>query len=154
MIDSNGVNQGTIGQYGCAVTSAAMVAASFGVNTDPGQLDSWLNSNSGYAPGGYISWQKPADYSSGKMVYQASVAWTGTYGSGAGTAQWSTLEGQLNLGRPVIVEEYLSSTQTHWIVVTGFAGGNITDPAQYSINDPWPWTTPHLFGSLWNVLRN
>ena len=128
MIDENGVNQGTVGVYGCAMSSAAMVAAYYGTNTDPGQLDTWLNNNSGYESGGYIYWQKAADYTAGKMAYQSSLAWTGSYGNGAGAAQWATLQSQLSLGRPVIVEEYLSSTRTHWIVVTGFAGGSVTDP--------------------------
>jgi len=38
----------TIGKAGCLVTAAATMLADWGVATDPGQLNAWLRSHSGY----------------------------------------------------------------------------------------------------------
>src|SRR5580698_926750 len=43
----------TIGQQGCAVTSAAMVLAAYGVDTDPQRLNEYLNTHGGYTPNGW-----------------------------------------------------------------------------------------------------
>ena len=66
IIDEDGVTQGTIRTIGCVMTSATMVLKYYGVDTDPGQLNSWLNENDGYASGGSLYWNKPAEYSNGK----------------------------------------------------------------------------------------
>jgi hypothetical protein len=67
MIDEDGQNCGTIWEYGCAMTSIAMVLKYYGVDTDPGKLNAWLNENNGYASGGYLYWDKPAEYSNEKV---------------------------------------------------------------------------------------
>ena len=46
----------TIGSHGCAVSSAAMVLASYGVNTDPQRLNDFLNGNNGFTPQAWIEW--------------------------------------------------------------------------------------------------
>ena len=40
----------TIGQAGCAITSAAMVLSSYGVDIDPQRLNQYLNTHAGYTP--------------------------------------------------------------------------------------------------------
>ena len=65
MIDENGVNQGSLGQYGCAVTSTRWLLLTTESTLTPAN-DIWLNNNAGYESGGYIYWQKAADYSAGK----------------------------------------------------------------------------------------
>ena len=48
----------TIGQSGCAVTSAAMVLSAYGVDTDPQRLNDFLNQNGGYTPNGWLYWER------------------------------------------------------------------------------------------------
>jgi ABC-type bacteriocin/lantibiotic exporter with double-glycine peptidase domain len=48
--------QGTIGSIGCAMTCTAMILKYYGVDTDPKQLNSWLNANKGYAVSGRLYW--------------------------------------------------------------------------------------------------
>lgn len=59
----------TIAQCGCALASMSMLAQSYGVTTavdgsdvNPGNMNAWLESNDGYAPGGNIKWFKALDY--------------------------------------------------------------------------------------------
>ena len=56
MIDENGVDCGTVGDYGCAMTSTAMVLKYYSKNTDPGLFNAWLSTNYGYASGALLYW--------------------------------------------------------------------------------------------------
>jgi hypothetical protein len=46
----------TICQAGCAMSSVAMILSTKGAWYNPGQLDSWLSNNGGYANGCDIYW--------------------------------------------------------------------------------------------------
>ena len=49
----------SLAQSGCAVASAAMVLASYGVKTDPGHLNAFLKKTElGFTPEGWIYWEK------------------------------------------------------------------------------------------------
>ena len=140
IIDEEGVTQGTIGTIGCAMTPAAMILKYYGVDTDPGQLNAWLNENNGYASGGLLYWNKPAEYSNGKMQYMEALSWTSS-DIATDNDHWNDLKNQLDQGYPVIVkvDADLSTIEleSHWVLVTFFEGGSIDDPGNYYINDPW-----------------
>ncbi len=58
--DPIGATADTLGGQGCAVASAAMVLAFYGVDTDPQRLNGFLNANGGYTPQGWLYWEKAA----------------------------------------------------------------------------------------------
>ena len=62
-----GPSMETVGQVGCALTSAAMVLASYGIDTDPDRLNTFLNSDGGYTPTGWLYWEKAADFAPGRV---------------------------------------------------------------------------------------
>jgi Peptidase_C39 like family len=59
--DLLGPTPGTLGGEGCAVSSAAMVLASYGIDTDPQRLNAFLKTNDGFTEQGWIYWEKAAE---------------------------------------------------------------------------------------------
>src|SRR5260370_6671266 len=53
-----GPSTDTLGDEGCAVTSAAMVAAFYGIKTDPQQLNAFLTRTGGFTGDGLIHWSR------------------------------------------------------------------------------------------------
>lgn len=143
IIDEYGVTQGTIESIGCAMTSSAMLLKYYGINTDPKMLNNWLNQNDGYASGGLLYWSKPAQYSTGVVTWidnsmeDTWFFWDDDY------QDWLKLKSELDNGYPVIVEVdsnlNTATLEGHWIVITQFLGGDITNPSNYKINDPWDY---------------
>ncbi len=128
-------NSGTgISQWGCAMTSAAMVFKYHGINTlpdgttplDPGTLNSWLKSQSdGYVSGGLVNWlalsrlSRLAPHTGGGVFDALEYSRVG----GTNIAQLSS---DLQDGIPDILEE-----PGHFIVAKGE-----TDTS-FAINDPY-----------------
>ena len=56
--DQLGPTPSTMGEEGCAVSSAAMLLAFYGQDVDPGRLNSYLSDNGGYTPEGWLYWDK------------------------------------------------------------------------------------------------
>ena len=48
----------TLGQQGCAVTSAAMVLHAYGVDTDPQRLNAFLTTHGGFVGDGLLVWER------------------------------------------------------------------------------------------------
>ena len=144
IIDEVGKVCGTIGTIGCAMTSTAMVLKYYGVDTDPRELNDWLNKNSGYAKGGSLKWKSVTKYAKENGV---EISWIDNRGTETWRFQddqpkhWNKLKEEIDKGYPVIVEvdSNLATPELegHWVLVTSFEGGNINDPANYHINDPW-----------------
>ena len=64
--DALGATPGRLAAEGCAVASAAMALASYGVDVDPGRLNKFLTTlPGGYTPQGWIYWEKAAEFDSG-----------------------------------------------------------------------------------------
>jgi Peptidase C39 family len=64
--DPLGATPGGLAAEGCAVASAAMTLASYGVDVDPGRLNKFLTAlPGGYTPHGWIYWEKAAEFDSG-----------------------------------------------------------------------------------------
>ena len=66
--DLLGPTENTLGAEGCAVLSAAMVLASYGIDTDPQRLNAFLKTNDGYTPQGWIYWEKAAEFAAGQRA--------------------------------------------------------------------------------------
>jgi hypothetical protein len=124
---------------GCALTCSAMLLKLNGVNVNPGQLNSYLQSNN-YA--GYNS---------------CSVRWVN--GSGisvdnypGNTMSWSgsipyylpTIKSQIDGGNPVIVHvvhSYLGTGTEHFVVIYGYNGAG-TNAGDFLVSDPGSSTFP------------
>ena len=106
----------TICSAGCAITSVAMVFKYFGVDTDPGRLNTWLTNNGGFSGGCYIIWSTAVNIGSG-------FTYIGNPGQ-----DFNRLRSELDAGYPVIVE--VNNNGQHFVVVTGYSGDT------YYINDP------------------
>jgi len=109
----------TLGQTGCAVTSAAMVLKWYGVDTDPGRLNTFLTSHRGYEGSGYIIWEKAAKVGNSgiKKAYEDMPSY------------WR-IDHQLMKGNPVIVRIHFPNGGMHFVVIAGKRGFDylILDP--------------------------
>lgn len=118
-----GTTPATLGGEGCAVSSAAMVLASYGVDVDPGRLNDFLiKTPGGYTPEGWIYWEKAAEFApdlTAKLLphYEDRPSYF--------LIDWNLIE-----GNPVIVRIRYPSGITHFVVVCG------KDGYDYLIRDP------------------
>jgi hypothetical protein len=112
----------TIGQSGCAITSAAMVLSAYGVDTDPQRLNDFLNANAGYTPNGWLYWEKAAAIAPGGQVEKAYED----------LPSYTLIDQNLEQGNPVIVRLTLRNGTTHFVVVVGKEGWDYLaqDPAR------------------------
>jgi hypothetical protein len=120
--DLLGPTYSTLGQQGCAVTSAAMVLKAYGVDTDPQRLNLYLTSHAGYTPNGWVYWEKAAEVAPGGQVEKAYED----------LPSYALIDRNLRHGNPVIVRLTLRNGTTHFVVVVGKEGWDylIRDPAR------------------------
>jgi hypothetical protein len=127
--DSLGPTDSTIGGEGCAVSSAAMVLAYYGVNVDPGILNAFLTTNEGYTPQGWLFWEKVAVFAPGKAkhIYEDAPS-------------YYLIDSNLLRGNPVIIRIHLRSGITHFVVIVGKRGFHylIQDPGSSGDNGIYP----------------
>lgn len=111
----------TVGQQGCALTSAAMVLAFYGIDTDPQRLNQFLTATGGYTPNGWIYWEKAADFVPGRV--EKAYEDLPTY---------ALIDENLLAGNPVIVRLTLRSGENHFVVLVGKEGWDYLtrDPAR------------------------
>jgi hypothetical protein len=112
----------TVGQAGCAVTSAAMVLSAYGVDTDPDRLNQYLTTHGGYTANGWVYWEKAAEVAPGGQVEKAYED----------LPSYALIDQNLMAGNPVIVRLKLRNGTTHFVVLLGKAGWDylIQDPAR------------------------
>jgi len=112
----------TMGQAGCAVTSAAMVLSAYGIDTDPDRLNQYLTTHGGYTENGWLYWEKAAEVAPGGQVEKAYED----------LPSYALIDQNLLAGNPVIVRLTLRNGTTHFVVVVGKDGWNylIQDPAR------------------------
>lgn len=112
----------TIGQAGCAITSASMVLSAYGVDTDPQRLNAYLNAHEGYTPQGWVYWEKAAEVAPFSQVEKAYED----------LPSYALIDQNLQEGNPVIVRLKLPSGTTHFVVIVGKEGWDylIRDPAR------------------------
>ena len=118
--DALGPSDQTMGEAGCAVTSAAMVLRFYGVDTDPGRLNAYCDGHGGYTPQGWLYWEKAAEAAGGSVRHAYEDL----------PSYW-LLDSNLLRGNPVIVRVRLTNGITHFVVVMGKEGYDylIRDPA-------------------------
>src|SRR5689334_16401402 len=119
----------SIGSAGCAITSVTMMLRYYGMNTDPGALNSWLTANGGYAFDDGLLWDAITRYTGGRVAFSQ---WTGP--------DLGLIQSELDAGRPVVAEVLLYGNQ-HFVLITGY-----TRNAGFEINDPWFGDTANFIG--------
>lgn len=128
----------TIGQSGCAITSAAMVLSAYGVDTDPDRLNQFLNANAGYTTNGWVYWEKAAAIAPGNQVEKAYED----------LPSYKLIDDNLLHGNPVIVRVTLHNGTTHFVVIVGKQGWKylVQDPARPAEFGVYPLKnlTPHI----------
>lgn len=131
----------TLGQEGCAVASAAMVLASYGIDTDPGRLNRALSENEGFEGTSWIRWEKAAEV-------------TGNFAEKAYEDQpsYELIDRNLQHRNPVIVRLRHENGTTHFVVIAG------KDGYDYLTRDPGAGASKGLyplreFGSKIEALR-
>jgi len=117
--DLLGASPGTLHAEGCAVSSAAMVLASYGIDTDPGRLNRFLTTHAGYEDQGILIWEKAAEFPPGRCekAYEDNPSFA--------RIDWNLLR-----GNPVIVRVRFPNRITHFVVIAGKQG------FEYLICDP------------------
>jgi hypothetical protein len=122
-----GTSPESIGLAGCAITSVAMMLRYYGINTDPGAFNAWLTANGGYADDDQLIWDAVTRYTGGRVAFSG---WLGP--------DLSTIEAELDAGRPVVAEVRIGANQ-HFVLLTGYtAEGGI------QMNDPWYFDSAKL----------
>jgi hypothetical protein len=127
--DLLGPTDSTIGSEGCAVCSAAMVLAYYGVSANPGGLNTFLTNSDGYTPQGWLYWEKAAAFAPAKArhIYEDAPS-------------YYLIDSNLLRGNPVIIRIRLNSGITHFVVIVGKRGFHylIQDPGSNGENGIYP----------------
>jgi|GEM_PF-3013016 len=118
----------SVGEVGCAVTSAAMVLDYWSSNLTPDQLSDCLGGSA--VP---IHWARATACSGGLVT-----------GATESNFSWATLDSILAAGRPAIVGMLGGPVGMHFVVVTT-GGGDVAD--RYTIVDPWNGRNDETLGS-------
>ena len=108
--DQLGQSVHTMGQVGCAVTSAAMIMKFYGLDTDPGRLNVFLRDHDGYDEENDLRWEGPHRTSrptACAMSYEDLPSYY-LIDSNSGAR-----------GNPVIVRLHLATGWTHFVVDHG-----------------------------------
>ena len=111
----------TMGQVGCAVTSATMVLKFYGIDTDPGRLNDFLRDHGGYTEDNDLIWEGAA-----------ALAPTQVRHAYEDLPSYYLIDSNLLHHNPVIVRLRLPSGITHFVVIMGKQGFDylIRDPSQ------------------------
>ncbi len=110
-----GTSGKTIGQIGCATTAIAMMESyRQGKTIYPDAMSKKLS----YSSSGNVYW--PSDY---KSVTSSSDYLKNIYQ-------------KLKEGKPILFGAKKSSGAQHWVVITGYNGGNTLTTSSFTINDP------------------
>ena len=127
--DQLGATDETLAQSGCAVSSAAMVLAGYGAQTDPGHLNAFLQkTEAGFTPEGWIYWEKAP-------VFDPALA-SKILPHYEDTGSYFLIDTNLLKGNPVIVRVRYPSGITHFVVICGKSGYEylVRDPGAGGIN--------------------
>ena len=124
-----GPSTDTLADQGCAVTSAAMVVAFYGIKTDPLRLNNFLTRVGGLSEDGLIEWERvPAIAPTYlKLAYN-------------GNASYKLIDSNLLRKNPVIAFIRLPDGGYHFVVIVGKEGRTylIRDPAASPVSRPYP----------------
>ena len=117
-----GTSGKTIKQIGCLTTSIAM-SESYrrGTTVTP----AYIRNNSSYTSDG-------------------SIYWPSNYITSTNSNYLSTVYNLLKTGKPVLIGLKTSTGGQHWVVITGFTGGNTLGLGNFIVNDPGSSTRTRL----------
>jgi hypothetical protein len=119
----------TLGSAGCAVSSAAMVLAFYGVTIDPQLLNQHLIAHHGYEGDSWIKWEIAATYppEAAQHIYEDLPS-------------YGLIDCNLLLHNPVIVRIRRPTGKTHFVVIVGKKGFHylIRDPAPQGMQGVYP----------------
>ena len=125
----------SIGGFGCALTSTAMLLNYYGVQITPEQLNQCLGPQADP-----IFWSRAPGCTGGAVS-----------GGDRFEFSWAKLDDVLKSGQPAIVGMIRGQTGMHFVVVTSGGGGAA---ANYAVTDPWDGTTSkslqHFFNAGYN----
>jgi Peptidase_C39 like family len=123
-----GPTSSSLGAEGCAVTSAAMVLAYYGIDVDPDRLNQFLMAHQGYTPQGWLYWEKAAAIQPKPIAHYEDLP------------SYHLIDKNLLRGNPVIVRVHLASGVTHFVVISGKQGFDylIQDPARPDEGTAYP----------------
>jgi hypothetical protein len=123
-----GPTSASFGAEGCAVTSAAMVLAYYGVDVDPNRLNQFLTAHDGYTPQGWLYWEKAAAIQPKPIAHYEDLP------------SYHLIDKNLLQRNPVIVRVRLAGGLTHFVVISGKQGFDylIQDPAQPDERTAYP----------------
>jgi hypothetical protein len=131
----------TLSSAGCAVSSCAMILASYGVDTDPQRLNDFLKQNNGFTADAWLEWSVAAQLNPEKVkfIYEDDPS-------------FQLIDDNLAAGNPVIVRLRYPSGITHFVVVCGKDGHDylIADPGRRASDGVYPLKE---FGSNIEALR-
>ncbi len=129
----------TIKNWGCSLTSYAMVLNYFGINKlpdgnilNPGTLNTWLENNYGYIDGknsGYVNPLAISSLSKKAAKINKITSFDALEYSRIATSNSLVLANQINNGIPVVLEE-----PGHYIVANGINGNTFTIIDPYYVN--------------------
>jgi len=122
-----GTSPASIGSDGCAITAVAMMLRYYGIDTDPGALNTWLTANGGYANDDMLIWDAITRYTGGRVTFSG---WLGP--------DLGTILAELDAGRPVVAEVSIGGNQ-HFVLLTGY-----TTDGGIQMNDPWYFDSSKL----------
>jgi len=101
----------TLAAEGCAVTSAAMALAFYGMDVDPARLNQFLKANGGYTSRGWIEWQVAAEFEPRKVRHAYEDL-----------PSYRLLDWNLIRGNPVIIRIRRAGGGTHFVLLVGKEG--------------------------------
>jgi hypothetical protein len=113
----------TICSAGCAMSSVAMILQTKGAGQNPGTLNTWLKSHSGYSGGCNINWASVNAF--GVVTFIAKEP---------GATESEICDG-LSKGHGLVANVHNGG---HWVLLTGCRGGGVFD-----VNDPGYSTTTY-----------
>jgi hypothetical protein len=139
--DPLGPTDSTIGSEGCAVTSAAMVLATYGVDTDPQRLNRFVTDIGGYTERGWLYWEAAAAFAPDRVRHAYEDLPT-----------YRLIDSNLERGNPVIVRLRYPHGTTHFVVIAGKEGYDylVRDPGRGASKGLYPLRE---FGSPIEALR-
>ncbi len=130
----------TINRWGCALTAADMILQYYGFQTDPGNLNTWLNSQSdGYVRNGLLNWLAISRYSKlNSSITRPSLEFIRLSNINQNVIN------ELNNNRPAILEE-----PGHFVVAKS------QTQTSFGINDPGYSNRPTLasYGNNFNSIE-
>lgn len=117
-------NSSTIGDYGCGLTSLAMVYKYYGLGGTPLELNERLK-HSGAFIDDLMDWRNAAAASGGQLTLANNP-----YPIGRDNVDWGLIDRQLTAGNPVIVYIDRANAMSHYVLLVGKNGSS------YTMHDP------------------